>query len=358
MKELTGAILATALVLLAVFLPVTFFPGATGVIYRQFALTIVFSILVSTFNAITGKPLQSALLLGGGKTDPRGLKWTLIGLGLGAGYGWLAFGWVGSLLLGVLGALVGTNLVPIFAGFNRGFDALAATYARLLQQAIRLRRLLVAILLGGVVLTGIAFAAIPTGFVPSEDQGYGLGIIQLPPQASLEATMLVADQARQIIAKEEEIVSGEMIGGAGFNGGALNQGIFFFGLKPIEERTDPSQSANAIIKRLNQEFRQIPGAIVLAQPPAAVPGFSAQGGFSLQVNDLSNGGYTPTQLAGLADQLIGEARKTGDFFNIYTQFVADAPVWRLDVDRDRMASSTSTTAMPWPPSVLWPAAVS
>ncbi len=338
MKELTGAILATALVLLAVFLPVTFFPGATGVIYRQFALTIVFSILVSTFNAITGKPLQSALLLGGGKTDPRGLKWTLIGLGLGAGYGWMAFGWVGSLLLGGLGALVGSNLVPIFAGFNRGFDALAAGYARLLQLAIRLRRLLVAILLGGVVLTGIAFAAIPTGFVPSEDQGYGLGIIQLPPQASLEATMLVADQARQIIAKEEEIVSGEMIGGAGFNGGALNQGIFFFGLKPIEERTAPSQSANAIIKRLNQEFRQIPGAIVLAQPPAAVPGFSAQGGFSLQFNDLSNGGYTPTQLAGLADQLIGDAKKTGDFFNIYTQFVADAPVWRLDVDRDRMAS--------------------
>jgi HAE1 family hydrophobic/amphiphilic exporter-1 len=103
MKELTGAILATALVLLAVFVPVTFFPGATGVIYRQFALTIVFSIVVSTFNAISGKPLQSALLLGGGKTEPKGIAWTLIGAGFGAGYGYLFGGWPWCLGFGLLG---------------------------------------------------------------------------------------------------------------------------------------------------------------------------------------------------------------------------------------------------------------
>ena len=338
MKELTGAILATALVLLAVFVPVTFFPGATGVIYRQFALTIVFSIMVSTFNAITGKPLQSALLLGGGKTEPRGRLWTLIGALFGGIYGAMAGGWVASLLLGLLGAVVGTYLLPIFSAFNAGFERLARGYDRLLREVIRLRRLVLFFLLGGVVLTGIAFTAIPSGFVPTEDQGYGLGIIQLPAQASIEATMEVASKTQAILAKEREIVSGEIVGGAGFNGGSLNQGLFFFGLKPIDERSGPGQSAQKIIARLNQEFRQIPGAIVMAQSPAAVPGFSAQGGLSFQFNDLSNGGYSPTDLGQMAGKLIGEARATGNFYNLYTQFVSDAPVWRLEVDRDRMGS--------------------
>ena len=338
MKELTGAILATALVLLAVFVPVTFFPGATGVIYRQFALTIVFSILVSTFNAITGKPLQSALLLGGGKTEPRGLRWTLIGAAFGGIYGAMAGGWILSLLLGGLGALVGTFLMPIFKAFNAAFDRLAQAYGRALQQVIRLRRLIALLLLGGVVLTGVAFTAIPTGFVPTEDQGYGLGIIQLPPQSSIEATMEVASKAQAILAKEQEIISGEIVGGAGFNGGSLNQGLFFFGLRPIDERSGKGQSAQEIIARLNKEFQAIPGALVLAQSPAAVPGFSAQGGLSFQFNDLSNGGYSPTDLAQMAGKLIGAARATGDFGNLYTQFISDAPVWRLEVDRDRMAS--------------------
>jgi HAE1 family hydrophobic/amphiphilic exporter-1 len=338
MKELTGAILATALVLLAVFVPVIFFPGATGVIYRQFALTIVFSILVSTFNAITGKPLQSALLLGGGKTEPRGLRWTLIGGAFGGIYGALAGGWILSLLLGGLGAVVGTFLMPIFTAFNAGFDRLAQAYGRALKLVIRLRRLIALFLLGGIVLTGVAFTAIPTGFVPTEDQGYGLGIIQLPPQSSIEATMEVATKAQAILAKEEEIISGEIVGGAGFNGGSLNQGLFFFGLKPIDERSGKDQSAQAIIDRLNKQFRAIPGALVLAQSPAAVPGFSAQGGLSFQFNDLSNGGYSPTDLSQMAGKLIAAARATGDFDNLYTQFISDAPVWRLEVDRDRMAS--------------------
>jgi HAE1 family hydrophobic/amphiphilic exporter-1 len=338
MKELTGAILATALVLLAVFVPVTFFPGATGVIYRQFALTIVFSILVSTFNAITGKPLQSALLLGGGKTEPRGVLWTVIGGVFGGVYGAMVGGAILALFLGALGALVGTFLMPIFTAFNAGFERLARAYDRALRLVIRLRRLIALLLIGGVVLTGVAFTAIPTGFVPTEDQGYGLGIIQLPPQSSIEATMEVAAKAQAILAREQEIVSGEIVGGAGFNGGSLNQGLFFFGLRPIDERRGSGQSAREIIARLNKQFQAIPGALVMAQAPAAVPGFSAQGGLSFQFNDLSNGGYSPTDLAQMADKLIGSAKATGDFYNLYTQFVSDAPVWRLEVDRDRMAS--------------------
>ena len=338
MKELTGAILATALVLLAVFVPVTFFPGATGVIYRQFALTIVFSIIVSTFNAISGKPLQSALLLGGGKTNPSGDRWILIAAAFGAAYGFLFGGFAWLLLFGGVGALAGANLQRIFHWFNDAFDRLAKAYGRLLERAIHFRRILVSVLLGGVVLTGLAFVAIPSGFVPTEDQGYGLGIIQLPPEASLEATMDVADQARKILAKQPEVVSGEFIGGAGFNGGSVNQGLFFFGLKPIDERTKKNQSAQAIIKSLNQDFQTIKGAKVLAQSPPAVPGFSAQGGLSFQFNDLSNGGYSFTELSEMADELIAKAKSTGDFFNLYSQFVSDAPVWRLGPDRDRMAT--------------------
>jgi HAE1 family hydrophobic/amphiphilic exporter-1 len=197
---------------------------------------------------------------------------------------------------------------------------------------------MVACLLGGVVLTGLAFVAIPTGFVPAEDQGYGLGIIQLPPQSSLEATMAVGDMVRRIVAEEADVVSGEVISGNGFNGGSFNQGLFFFGLKPIEERTSIKQSAGAIIGRMNERFKSIPGALVLAQNAPAVPGFGAQGGLSFQFNDLSNGGYTPTKLSQLSQQLIGKARATGDYANLYSQFVSDAPVWRLEPDRDRMAS--------------------
>jgi hydrophobic/amphiphilic exporter-1 (mainly G- bacteria), HAE1 family len=188
------------------------------------------------------------------------------------------------------------------------------------------------------VLTGLAFMAIPSGFVPTEDQGYGLGIIQLPPQASLEQTMKVADQARQILAKEPEVVSGEFIGGAGFNGSSFNQGVFFFGLKPIEQRTRSDQSAAAVIARLNSQFSGIQQGLVQAQPPAAVPGFSAQGGLSFQFNDLSNGGYSSTDLLKMANRLIDKAQKSGAFANLYTQFASDAPVWRIEPDRDRMAS--------------------
>jgi HAE1 family hydrophobic/amphiphilic exporter-1 len=241
-------------------------------------------------------------------------------------------------LLGLLGAVVGTFLMPIFTAFNAGFERLSRAYGRILKQAIRLRRLVAFVLLGGVALTGVAFAAIPTGFVPTEDQGYGLGIIQLPPQSSIEATMEVATKAQAILAKEAEIISGEIVGGAGFNGGALNQGLFFFGLKPIDERSGKGQSAKEIIARLNKQFHEIPGALVMAQSPAAVPGFSAQGGLSFQFNDLSNGGYSPTDLDQMAGKLIGTAKATGNFYNLYTQFVSDAPVWRLDVNRDRMAS--------------------
>lgn len=134
------------------------------------------------------------------------------------------------------------------------------------------------------------------------------------------------------------MVSGQFIAGGGFNGGALNQGLFFFGLKPIAQRGGADQPAAAVDRRLNRQFQTIQGAKVIAQQPAAVPGFSAQGGLSFQFNDLSNGGYSFTDLLAMANRLIERAKQTGAFSNLYTQFVSDAPVWRIEPDRDRMAS--------------------
>lgn len=204
-----------------------------------------------------------------------------------------------------------------------------------------MRRWIVSAVFGGVVLTGLAFLAIPSGFVPTEDQGYGLGIMQLTAQASLEATMQVADQARQILAKEPEVVSGEFIDGAGFNGGALNQGLFFFGLKPIPERTAASQSARAVIAWLNKQLQTISGARLLVQQPAAVPGFSAKGGLFLQFNDLSNGGYRFTNLLAMADELINKAKATDSYYNLNTQSSA--------MDR---CGGLSPIAIAWPRSTL------
>ena len=137
---------------------------------------------MSTFNAISGKPLQSALLLGGGKTHPSGLRWTLIGAGFGCAYGYLFGGWLWLLIFGALGAVVGPFLQPIFRGFNRLFDALSQAYARLLQTAIRLRRLLVSAVLGGVVLFHQRAAHRPPGVDRRDDaaqQALFVGVVAL-----------------------------------------------------------------------------------------------------------------------------------------------------------------------------------
>ena len=183
MGELFGALVATALVLMAVFVPVAFYPGSIGIIYQQFALTIAFSIAISAFNALTFSPMLSGLILRSGSTpQPRGWAWPVAGVVVGLAFGRFSSASFGNwtYLLGVvLGGLAGANLPLIFDRFNAFFAKLQAGYARLVQSLIAKRRYVMAGLGGGIVLTVLAFTALPQAFIPDEDQGYILGIYQL-----------------------------------------------------------------------------------------------------------------------------------------------------------------------------------
>ncbi len=337
MGELIGALIATSLVLMAVFVPVAFYPGGIGIIYRQFALTIAFAIAISTFNALTFSPMMAGLIL---KTEkppkPKGWTWTVAGIVVGLAFGRFSaasFG-IGAYIFGVLlFGFAGSRLASIFDGFNDAFHRLEQNYAKLLRLLIDRRRLILMGLASGIVVTAIAFNALPSAFIPEEDQGYGLGIYQLQNGASLSQTQKVGAQIAQVLNEEEDIVAGSVISGAGFNGNSPDQGLFFFGLKPLDERSGADNKTPAIVNRLNQKLSKLDTGLAVAAQPPAIPGFSAQGGFYFQFNDLSNGAYTFTQLNDLAGQLVNAGQASGQFSTLYTQFVPSAPAFGLKIDR-------------------------
>jgi len=342
MGELIGALIATSLVLMAVFVPVAFYPGGIGIIYRQFALTIAFSIAISTFNALTFSPMMSALIL---KSElppkPQGWGWTVGGLLVGLAFGRFSaasFG-IGAYVFGlVVFGFAGFRLALIFEKFNHFFARLERGYASLVAQLIVKRKWILTGLAGGIVLTALAFSALPTAFIPEEDQGYGLGIFQLQNGASLSQTQKVGQQIAKVLEAEPDITAGSVISGSGFNGSSPDQGIFFFGLKPLEERSGADQKAPAIVKRLNAKLSTFNTALAVSSQPPAIPGFSAQGGFYFQFNDLSNGAYTFPQLDDLAQQLIAKGNGSGQFSTLYTQFIPSAPAFGLKIDRSIMGS--------------------
>jgi len=337
MGQLIGALIATSLVLMAVFVPVAFYPGGIGIIYRQFALTIAFSIAISTFNALTFSPMMSALIL---KSElppkPKGWGWTVGGLVVGLAFGRFSaasFG-MGAYVFGlVVFGFAGSRLALIFDRFNHFFSRLERGYASLLVQLIARRKLILSGLAGGIVLTAIAFSALPSAFIPEEDQGYGVGIYQLQNGASLSQTQVVGQQIAKVLRSESDVTSAGIISGSGFNGASPDQGLFFFGLRPLEERSGDAHKAPAIVGRLNAKLEKLSGGLAFASQPPAIPGFSAQSGFYFQFNDLSNGAYTFAQLSDLADKLMGAGMASGQFSTLYTQFIPSAPAFGLKIDR-------------------------
>lgn len=303
MNELTGALIATVLVLMAVFVPVSFFPGATGLLYKQFALIIVFSVGVSLFNALSFSPSISAILL----RPPRPASGPL---------GWF------------------------FGKFNQGFSWVIARYISFVQFLIRLRYVVIAVFVVGLVATVLVFRAVPSGFVPGEDQGSILGLVQGPNSASLQYTQNTLDQVHQTLAKIPEIVSTAEISGAGFNGNGANQGIFFCHLKPWDERKKASQNVTAILQRLNQELgTKITGAVVGASSPPPISGFSPLGGFNMQLEDTTGNKLSFQEFAANAQQILQKANQTGIFTpprGAYTQFTANTPQYEIDINRDRL----------------------
>ncbi|MBD2159063.1 efflux RND transporter permease subunit [Leptolyngbya sp. FACHB-16] len=302
MNELTGAVISTSLVLMAVFVPVAFFPGATGLLYRQFALVIAFSIAVSTFNALTFSPSIAAILLSSPQESRAYQNW-------------------------------------FFDRFNRGFAWVLDRYKAIVVHLIGLRYLVIALFLVGLAATVLVFKSVPDGFVPAEDQGSILGFVQGPNNASLQYTNNILGQVHASLEKIEEIESTAEIGGAGFNGNAANQGIFFAHFKPWSDRSKANQTVSAILKKLNGELAtKITGATAVGSSPPPIPGFSPLGGFNMQLEDTTNGRLSFQEFAANAQDILQRANQSGIFSppGAFTQFTANTPQYEININRDQL----------------------
>jgi HAE1 family hydrophobic/amphiphilic exporter-1 len=300
MKEVSGPVVAIALVLSAVFVPVGFMGGITGRLYQQFAITIAISVLLSALNALTLSPALSALLL-----KPATGKRTL--------------------------------LTPFYTWFNRIFGRGTDTYVSFTGVLVRKmgRSLIFMAALIPVII--LLVGRIPAGFVPEEDQGYVLVQVMLPDAASLERTDAVMRKAEAILNKNEGVATNAGITGFSLITGAYSSymGFFFVQLKPWEERTTAQTHANGVVADLNREFaREIPEAVVSTFGPPAIPGLGTGAGFTLEVQDRT--GNTPEYLADQTQRFIVAARKRPEIGRLSTLYRASVPQLYADIDRDKV----------------------
>jgi HAE1 family hydrophobic/amphiphilic exporter-1 len=297
MGEVTSAVIATALVLAAVFVPVAFFPGTTGRLYQQFALTIAVSMVISAFNALTLTPALAAMLLSA--TDkPKGV---------------------------------------FFRAFNRIVDGGTNGMVSMLRFLIRIRYAVVLVFVALLGATYAVYRAVPSGFVPDEDQGYILTIIQAPPGASLDYTMNIVRQTEQIMLKMPETKTMFAAGGFGFTGTAPNQGIVFAQLKDFKDRPGEEHSAKALVGQLFGAFSQITGAQVFPVLPPPINGLGQFGGFTYELLDQSGGPIG--NLETTAQQLIAQGNQpnTG-LAGLFTQFTSNDPQLVVNIDRSQAKS--------------------
>jgi hydrophobic/amphiphilic exporter-1 (mainly G- bacteria), HAE1 family len=296
MGEVTGAVIATALVLAAVFVPVAFFPGTTGRLYQQFALTIAVSMVISAFNALTLTPALAALLLGRVE-KPKGM---------------------------------------FFRGFNRVVDSGTSGLVAMLRQLIRVRALVALVFVALLGATYWVYMRVPTGFVPDEDQGYIFVLIQGPQGASLDYTMNIVREVEQVMTKMPESSRMFGIGGFSFAGAAPNQGFMFVQLKDFTERNGPGHSAKAMIGQLYGAFSQITGAMVIPFLPPSINGLGQFGGFTYELLDQSGGAIE--NLEATARQVIARGNQTPGLTALFTQFTANDPQLVVDIDREQVKS--------------------
>ena len=303
MDEVGSAIIAISLVLVAVFVPPALVGGFDGQFYRQFALTIAFSAVISAFNSLTLSPALAALLL-----PPHGAPPDRVQRGIDGALGWL------------------------FRPFNRGFLASARGYQTGMRRLLRMSGIGMVVYGGLAVLAGVSFVNAPTSLVPTQDKGYLITILQLPPSASIERTEAVVREVADIGRTESAVAHAVQFPGLSVNGftRSSNAAIVFFPLKPFDER-GPEDSGPAIAERLNRKFGAIRDAFVLTVPPPPVRGFGPAGGFKLQIEDRSDSG--PTALYEATQALIAEARTRPELANVFTNYEINAPQLYADVDR-------------------------
>jgi HAE1 family hydrophobic/amphiphilic exporter-1 len=312
MGEVTSAVIATSLVLIAVFVPVSFFPGTTGILYRQFSLTIAFSIAISAFNALTLSPALSALFLRGEEARPRQLDFLHIGF-----------------------------VSRAFAAFIHGADAfitwLARTYGKIIHVALQLRYVLLLVFFAGLSATVWTYQHVPTGFIPQEDQGFLIGIVQAPPGSSLAYTSALADRAQAIIYSNKDIAGAFSIMGFSFSGNASNAGLMFISTKPADERRGIGHSAADIVADLTPKlgslmFAPNGGLVAVIQPPA-VSGVGSYGGFQFMLQD--SGSNTLSDLDRVAHQVVAASRARKDLSGLLTTYSANDPQELVTIDREK-----------------------
>jgi len=307
MSEVTGPIIAIALVLCAVFIPTAFITGLSGQFYKQFALTITISTVISAINSLTLSPALAALLLKSHDTKP-------------------------DAFTRLLNKLFGRWL---FKPFNRVFDRGAKGYEKLVKKLIRMSFI---VMIGYVALVGGTiklFDAVPGGFIPQQDKQYLVAIAQLPDAASLDRTEDVLRQMQQIALEVPGVANTVAFPGLSVNGftNSPNSGIVFTPLDAFEDRTDLSKSAMAIAAQLNQRFAAIDEAFVAVFPPPPIQGLGTTGGFKLQIEDRANKGFEA--LFNSLQTVIGKAQQDPALMGLYSSFRIQVPQMDIDIDREQ-----------------------
>jgi len=296
MSEVTSAVIATSLVLIAVFVPVSLFPGTTGRLYQQFALTIAFSIALSAFNALTLTPALSALLLR--HTD--------------------------------------RHKNPIFRGINLFIQQITRGYRLLLTKLEHQKIAVVAVFLIGLGATYWIYKTVPTSFVPDEDQGYFIVLVQTPPGASLEKTTSVCSQASAILQKDPDLFGVFSVPGFSFGGAAPNRGLIFINMRPMDQRKGPEHSAVAIVNRLRGPLMGISDAIVVPFLPPAIQGLSAFGGFTFELQQLSAGNMEDLQ--NVMNSVIAKGSQRPELTGLFSSYSATDPQFLVQIDREKAKS--------------------
>ncbi|MCK7629523.1 efflux RND transporter permease subunit [Shewanella sp. JNE10-2] len=307
MKEVTGPIVATTLVLAAVFIPTAFMSGLTGQFYKQFALTITISTFISAINSLTLSPALSALLLKSHDAPKDGLT---------------------RLMDKLFGAW-------LFVPFNRLFNRASDGYGYLVRKVIRFGGIIGLVYLGMVALTGVQFANTPTGYVPGQDKQYLVAFAQLPDAASLERTDTVIKKMSEIALNHPGVAHSIAFPGLSINGftNSPNSGVVFVALDDFELRKSPELSANAIAGQLNQQFADIQDAFIAIFPPPPVQGLGTIGGFRLQIQDRANLGYEA--LYQVTQQVMYKAWADPQLAGIFSSYQVNVPQLELDIDRTK-----------------------
>ncbi len=297
MQEVAGAVVATSIVLVAVFVPVALFPGTTGILFRQFALTIAFSVSISMFNALTLTPALSAIFLGRHRERAKG---------------------------------------RFFKFFNNVFLAGTSLYRNSVRRVLNLRAIALVVFLSLLGCTYLLYERVPRAFLPEDDQGYLMFIVQAPQGASLTYTRDICGKAEEVISRDPEIDGVFSVVGFGAAGSASNQAVLYSNLRPFEERKGEARSAARVIQRLRGSLATVSGALVVPFNPPAVFGLGQFGGFQYELED--QGRNSLQSIAKTATELVAKGNGSKEVTGLFTSFTANDPQYLVRIDREKAKS--------------------